>query len=74
MRKCIIHALKEIADKVSGYTEYAGLNIALSLCIASPFSRRIVIGNAGPILTLESMGGKPTFRCHFLNIGPSYKQ
>ena len=25
-------------------------------------------------LALESMGANPTFRCHFLNICPSYKQ
>ena len=27
------------------YTEYAGLEIAVDLCIASPFSLQIVIGN-----------------------------
>ena len=53
--------------------EYAGLDIAVILCIASPFSLQIAIGNAGPSLALESMGAKPTFRCNFLNIGPSYK-
>ena len=56
------------------HTEYAGLDIAVILCIASPFSRQIVIGNAGPGTALESMGSKPSFRCHFLNIGRSYKQ
>ena len=56
------------------YTEYAGLEISDFLCNASPFSRQIANGNAGPTSTLESMGAKPTFRCHFLNIGPSYKQ
>ena len=56
------------------YTEYAGLEISGVLSIALLFSRRIAIGNAGPSLASESTGAKPTFRCHFLNIGPSYKQ
>ena len=56
------------------YTEYAGLDIDVNSRIVSPFSWQIAIGNAGPSLVLESMGAKPTFRCHFLNIGPSYKQ
>ena len=56
------------------YTDYAGLEISVNSRIAWPFSRQIAIGNAGPILTLESMGAKQTFRCHFLNISPSYKQ
>ena len=33
-----------------GYTDYAGLNIAVILCIASPFSRRIEKDDDGPIL------------------------
>ena len=44
------------------YTEDAGLEIAVILCIASPFLRQIAIGNAGPSLTLESMGAKQHFR------------
>ena len=56
------------------YTDYAGLEISVNSSIASPFSRQIAIGNAGPTTALDSMGPKPTFRCHFLNIGPSYKQ
>ena len=44
-------------------TEYAGLDIAVILCIASRFSRRIETGNAGPTSTLESMGAKWRFRC-----------
>ena len=56
------------------YTEYAGLNISVNSHIAWPFSRQIAIGNAGPSLALESMGGKPTFPCHILNIGAIYKQ
>ena len=55
-----------------GYTDHAGLEIPVDLCIASPFSRQIAIGNAGPTSALESMGLNRTFRCHFLNIGPSY--
>ena len=55
-------------------TEYAGLEITVNSCIASPFSRQIAIGNAGPGTALESKGAKPSFRCHFLNIGRSYKQ
>ena len=58
----------------TSYTEYAGLDIAVILCIASPFSRQIVIGNAGPSLALESMGAKPTFGCHSFNIALKYKQ
>ena len=56
------------------YTEHAGLEIPVNSRIASPFSRQIAIGNAGPILALESMGAKPTFRYNFFNIGLSYKQ
>ena len=56
------------------YTDHAGLEICVYLHIASPFSRQIAIDNAGPTSALESMGAEPTFRCHFLNIGPSYKQ
>ena len=56
------------------YTDHAGLEIPVDFSITSPFSRQIVIGNAGPILALKSMGAKPTFHCQFLNIGPSYKQ
>ena len=58
----------------SYYTDHAGPEISVHLSIASPFSRQIAIGNAGPILTLDSMGPKPTFRCHFLNIALIYKQ
>ena len=56
------------------YTDHAGLEISVNSRIAWPFLQQIAIGNAGPISALESMGSKPTFRCHFLNIGPSYKQ
>ena len=34
----------------------------------------IAIVNGGPATTLESMGAKPSFRCHSLNIGQMYKQ
>ena len=54
--------------------KYAGLGILVDLCIASPFSRQIAIGNAGPNSALEAMGGKSIFRCHRLNIGLIYKQ
>ena len=30
------------------YTDHAGLEIPVDLCIASPFSRQIAICNAGP--------------------------
>ena len=46
----------------------------LSTHASSLFSRQIAIGNAGPILALESMGAKQTFRCHSVNIGLMYKQ
>ena len=55
------------------YTDYAGPEISVNSRIASPFSRQIAIGNAGPTSALDSMGPKPTFRCHSFNIGPSYK-
>ena len=47
------------------YTDYAGLEISVNSRIASPFSRQIAIGNAGPATALESMGAKRYFRCHF---------
>ena len=55
------------------YTDHAGPEISLHLSIAWPFSRQIAIGNGGPTSALKSMGAKQYFRCHFLNIGPSYK-
>ena len=58
----------------ASYTDYAGLRFPVDLCIAALFSRQIAIGNAGPSLALESMGGKPFFRHHFVNIAPIYKQ
>ena len=64
--ECIIYNM--------AYTDYAGLEIPGNSDIAWPFSRQIANGNAGPTSALDSMGPKPTFRCHFLNIGPSYKQ
>ena len=48
------------------YTEDSGLGVPVNLCIASPISRQIAIGNAGPASALESMGGKQTFRAIFL--------
>ena len=56
------------------YTDHAGLEIPVNSRIASPFSRQIVNGNAGPTSALETMGAKRSFCCHLLNIGPSYKQ
>ena len=56
------------------YTDHAGLKISVNSRIASPFSRQIAIGNAGPVSALESMGANQSFCCHCLNIGPSYKQ
>ena len=56
------------------YTDHAGLEISVNSRIASLFSLQIAIGNAGPGSALDSMGPNPIFRCHFLNIGPSYKQ
>ena len=56
------------------YTEYAGPEISAHLCIASSFSRQIAKANAGPTSALDSMGAKPTFRCHILNICAIYKQ
>ena len=50
------------------YTEHAGLEISVNSRIASPFSRHIAIGNAGPSTALDSMGGKQSFRCHSFNI------
>ena len=59
---------------VTVYTEDTGLEFLIDLCIASPFSRQKAIGNAGTASALGSMGAKPNFRCHSLNIGLLYKQ
>ena len=56
------------------YTEYAGLEFPVNLCIAWPFSWQIVNVNAGPTTALDSMGAKHTFRCHSFNIALMYKQ
>ena len=56
------------------YTDYAGLDIAVILGIAWTFLRWIANGIGGPTSASDSMGPKSTFRCHFLYIGPSYKQ
>ena len=56
------------------YTDHVGLEIPVNSRITSLFSWQIAIGNAGPILALESMGAKQTFRCHSVNIGIMYKQ
>ena len=55
------------------YTDHAALEIPVNSRITSPFSRQIANGNAGPTSALESVGAKRSFRCHLLNIGPSYK-
>ena len=54
--------------------EYAGLEFPVNSCIAWQFSRQIAIGNAGPVLALESMGPKRYIRCHSSNIALKYKQ
>ena len=54
---------------IINYTDYADLEISVN----SVNFQQIAIGNAGSVLALESMGAKRYFRCHFLNIGPSYK-
>ena len=56
---------RNIDAQVHGYTEYAGLEIPVFLCIASSFSRQIANGNAGPSSALESMGAKRPFGCIF---------
>ena len=56
------------------YMDYAGLEIYVNSRIAWLFSGQIAIGNAGPTSALKYKGPKPTFRSHFLNIGPRYKQ
>ena len=61
-------------SKDSSNTDHAGPEISVNSRIASSFSRQIANVNAGPVSALESMGAKQTFRCHFLNIGPRYKQ
>ena len=66
--------LQMYMNNIYSYTDHAGLEIPVNSRIASPFSRQIANDNAGPTSALDSMGPKPTFRCHFLNIGPSYKQ
>ena len=56
------------------YTDHAGLEIPVNLRIVTLFSQQIAIGNAGPILALESVVAKQTFCCHSVNIGLMYKQ
>ena len=51
------------------YTEHS-----VNSHIASGFSGQIANSNAGGTTTLQSMGAKQTFHCHFLNIGPMNKQ
>ena len=55
------------------YTDYAGPEISVNSRIASPFSRQIAMGNAGPSTALQSMGANLSFRCHILNIAPIYE-
>ena len=71
-----VNASTQVEDNALGvyYMEYAGLEILVDLYIASPFSWHKAIGNAGPALALESMGAKPTFRCHSLKKGLMYIQ
>ena len=47
------------------YTNHVGLGISVISRIASPFSRQIAIGNAGPVSALESMVGMSheNFKC-----------
>ena len=66
-----MHPLETCMHEYMEYTDHAGLEISVNSRIASPFSRQIAIVNAGPSTALEPMGAKPSFRCHFLNIGPS---
>ena len=56
------------------YTDHAGPEISVNLCIASLFSRQIANINAGPVLALQSMGAKRFFRCNLVNISRIYKQ
>ena len=67
-------ALNVSSTCIRTYTDHAGLNIPVKSRMASLFSQPIVIGNAGPILALESMGAKQSFCCHSVNIGLMYKQ
>ena len=55
-------------------TKYAGLEISVNSRIAWQFSRQIANSNAGPSSALDSMGVKPSSRCHSLNIASMYKQ
>ena len=61
-----------MASSSTFYTDYAGLDIAVILCIALPFSQQIAIINGGPTSALESMGAKRHFRCCSLNIDLMY--
>ena len=47
------------------YTDYAGLEISVNSRIASLFLQQIAIGNAGPVLALESMGANGIFAAIF---------
>ena len=40
------------------FTEYAGLEIPVNLCIASVFLQQKAIANVGPVSAFESMGAK----------------
>ena len=56
------------------YTQYAGPEIPVDLCIASAFLRQIAIVIADPASALESMGANPSFRYGFVNIGLMYEK
>ena len=52
-----------------GYTDHAGPEFAVFLCIALAYSRQKANVNAGPASALDSMGAKRSFGCNILNIG-----
>ena len=68
--------VQRLADDVSGNRRqhYGNRCRVAFMAVTQDCHGEIAIGNAGPVLALESMGAKRYFRCHFLNIGPSYKQ
>ena len=52
--------------------DHVGLEISVHSSITWPFSWQIANDNDGPVLALESMGEKRSFRCWSLNIGLMY--
>ena len=66
--------LEELYNIMSPLYGSCGSEISVNLCNASPFSRHIAIGSAGPASALQPMGAKQFFRHNLFNIGLMHKQ